>query len=69
MLCEEKGRLLDAYVTATDRHFEAVKSLSAVAAKDNRTAFTEALTHAEQTRQDAEEARLGLRLHSKTHGC
>jgi hypothetical protein len=29
MLCEEKGRLLDAYVTATDRQAEAVKSLSA----------------------------------------
>jgi hypothetical protein len=27
MLCEEKIRLLDAYVTATDRQFEAVKSL------------------------------------------
>jgi hypothetical protein len=36
MLCEEKGRLLDAYVTATDRQAEAVKALSAVAAKDIR---------------------------------
>ena len=59
MLCEEKGRLLDAYVTATDCQAEAVKALSAVAAaKDNRTAFREALAHAEQARQDAEEARL-----------
>jgi len=66
MLCEEKGRLLDAYVTATDRQAEAVKALSAVAAKDN---FREALAHAEQARQDAEEARLALHLHSKTHGC
>ena len=69
MLCEEKGRLLDAYVTATDRQAEAVKSLSAVAAKDNRTAFREALVHAEQARQDAEQARLALHLHSETHGC
>ena len=69
MLCEEKGRLLDAYATATDRQAEAVKALSAVAAKDNRAAFREALAHAEQARQDAEEARLALHLHSKTHGC
>ena len=69
MLCEEKGRLLDAYVTATDRQAEAVKSLSAVAANDNRTAFREVLAHAEQARQDAEEARLALHLHSETHGC
>ncbi len=68
MLCEEKGRLLDAYVTATDRQAKAVKSLSD-AAKDNRPAFREALAHAEQARQDAEEARLALHLHSKTHGC
>jgi hypothetical protein len=68
MFCEEKVRLLDAYVTATDRQAEAVKSLSDVA-KDNRTAFREALAHAEQARQDAEEARLALHLHSKTHGC
>ena len=68
MLCEEKGRLLDAYVTATDRQAKAVKSLSD-AAKDNRPAFRETLAHAEQARQDAEEARLALHLHSKTHGC
>ena len=68
MLCEEKGRLLDAYVTATDRQAEAVKALSAVAAKDNRAAFREALAHAEQARQDAEEARLALHLHSKNDG-
>jgi len=67
MLCEEKGRLLDAYVTATDRQAEAVKSLSA--AQDNRTAFKEALAHAEDARQDAEQARLALHLHSETHGC
>src|SRR5882762_7282727 len=65
MLCEERGRLLDAYVTATDRQAEAVKALSGVAAKDNRAAFREALAHAEQPRQDAEEARLALHLHSK----
>jgi len=58
-----------AYVTATDCHAKAVKSLSAVAAKDNRTAFREALAHAEQARQDVEEARLASHLHSKTHGC
>ncbi len=69
MLCEEKGRLLDAYVTATDRQAEAVKALSAVAAKDIRAAFRKALAHSEQARQDAEEARLALHLHSKTHGC
>jgi hypothetical protein len=69
MLCEEKNRLLDAYVTVTDRQAEAVKSLSEVAAKDNRTAFGEALAHAEQARQDAEQARLELHLHSKAHGC
>ena len=68
-LCEEKGRLLDAYVTATDRQAEAVKGLSAIAAKDNRAAFREALAHAEQARQNTEEARLALHLHSKTHGC
>jgi hypothetical protein len=68
MLCEERNRLLDAYVTVTDRHAKTVQSLSA-AAKDNRTAFGEALAHAEQARQDAEEARLALHLHSKTHGC
>ena len=68
MLCEEKARLLDAYVTATDRQAKAAKSLSD-AAKDNRPAFREALAHAEQARQDAEEARLALHLHSKTHGC
>jgi hypothetical protein len=69
MLCEEKIRLLDAYVTATDRQFEAVKSLSVVAAKDSRAAFREVLAHAEQARQDAEESRLALHLHSKTHRC
>ena len=69
MLCEEKNRLLDAYVTVTDRQAEAVKSLSEVAAKENRTAFGEALAHAEQARQDAEQARLALHLHSKAHGC
>ena len=68
MFCEEKVRLLDAYVTATDRQAEAVKSLSDVT-KDNRTAFREALAHAEQTRQEAEEARLALHLHSRTHRC
>ena len=45
-----------------------VKSLSD-AAEDNRTPFREALAHAEQARQDAEEARLAVHLHSKTHGC
>jgi hypothetical protein len=69
MLCEEKDRLLDACVTATDRQAEAAKALSAVAAKDNRPAFREARAHAQQARQDAEEARLALHLHSKTHGC
>jgi hypothetical protein len=69
MLCEEKDRLLDACVTATDRQAEAVKSLTALAANDNRAAFREARAHAEQTRQDAEQARLALHLHSETHGC
>ena len=69
MLCEEKGRLLDAYVVATDRQAEAVKALSAVAPKDNRAAFGKALAQAEQARQDAEEARLALHLHSKPQGC
>ena len=69
MLCEEKDRLLDACVTATDRQAEAVKALSAVAAKDIRVAFRKALAQSEQARQDAEEARLALHLHSKTHGC
>jgi hypothetical protein len=68
MLCEEKSRLLDAYVTVTDRQVKAVRSLSE-AAKYNRRAFREALAHAEQTRQDVEEARLALQLHSKTHRC
>jgi hypothetical protein len=68
MLCQEKSRLLDAYVTVTDRQTEAVKALSAVAAKDS-AAFRKALAHAEQARQDAEEARLALHLHSKAHGC
>jgi hypothetical protein len=27
------------------------------------------MVHAEQARQDAEEARLELRLHSRTHRC
>jgi hypothetical protein len=66
--CEEKSRLLDAYVTATNCHAKAAKSLSD-AAKDNHTAFTEALVHAEQARQDAELARLAVNLHSKTHRC
>ena len=69
MVCGEKGRLLDAYVTATDRQTEAVKALSAVAAKDNPAAFREALAHAEQARHDAEQTRLALHLHSNTHGC
>jgi hypothetical protein len=69
MVCEEKGRLLDAYVTATDRQTEAVKALSAVAAKHNLAAFREALAHAERARHNAEETRLALHLHSKTHGC
>ena len=68
MFCEEKARLLDAYVTATDRQAKAVQSLSD-AATDNRTVFREALAHAEQARQDAEKARLALHLHSKTHCC
>jgi hypothetical protein len=41
MFCEEKGRLLDAYGTATDRQAEAVKALSAVAAKDQSRGFQE----------------------------
>ena len=71
MLCEEKSRLLDAYVTATDRQAEAVKTLSAVAAKDNRAAFRKELAHSEQARQDAEEARLAPREHSlyRAAGC
>jgi hypothetical protein len=62
MLCEEKGRLLDACVTATDRQAEAARALSAIVAKDNRAAFREARARAEQTRQDAEQARLALHL-------
>ena len=69
MLCLQKDRLLDACVTATDRQAEAVKSLSEVAAKDNGAAFREALALAEQTRLEAEEARLALHLHSKIHRC
>jgi hypothetical protein len=69
MLCEEKSRLLDSYATATDRQAEAAKALSAVAAKENRAAFRKELAHSEQARQDAEEARLALHMHSKTHGC
>jgi hypothetical protein len=49
MFCEEKSRLLDAFVTATDRQAKAVKSLHD-AAKDNREAFREAMVHAEQAR-------------------
>jgi hypothetical protein len=69
MLCEEQNRLLDAFVTATDRQAEAAKSLSEIAAKDNRAAFREALAHAKQTRQEAEEARLAVHLHSRAHRC
>ena len=69
MLCEEKDRLLDACVTATDRQAEAVQALSAIAAKYNRAAFRQARAHVQQARQDAAEATLALRLHSKTHGC
>ena len=69
MPCEEKGRLLDAYVWATDRQAEAVKSLSAVVTQENHTAFRAAMEHAESARQDAEQARLALHQHSETHGC
>jgi hypothetical protein len=69
MPCEEKVRLIDAYSTATDRQAEAATSLFEVTAKDNRPAFREALAHAKQTRQEAEEARLAVHLHSRTHRC
>jgi len=36
MLCEEKDRLLDACVTATDRQAEAAMALSAIAADCRR---------------------------------
>ena len=68
-LCKENSRLLDACVTAADRLTQAVQSLSVVAAKDNRATFREALARVEQARQDAEQARLALHLHSETHGC
>ena len=67
MLCEEKDRLLNAYVAATDRQAEAVSAL--VKTKGEGAAYIEAMSYAEQARNEAERARWELHHHSEMHGC
>jgi len=65
MLCREKTRLFNAYITAVDRHAAAVNSLRCLDGDD----FNKALAHAELARQDADTARLALDYHRETHDC
>lgn len=67
MLCDDKTRLLDAYVAAVDSHAVTVSILSKTAGQGG--AFEEALANAELAQEDAETARLALRVHTETHGC
>jgi hypothetical protein len=67
MLCDERTRLLDAYVAAADCHAVMVSILSKTRGKE--PAFTEALANAELAQEDAESARVALRNHTETHGC
>jgi len=67
MLCDDKTRLLDAYLAAVDFHGVTVSILSKTAGKGG--AFKEALANAELAQEDAETARLALRDHTETHGC
>ena len=67
MLCDDKTRLLDAYVAAVDSHAVTVSILAKTAGQG--VAFEEALANAELAQEDAETARLALRDHTETHGC
>jgi hypothetical protein len=67
MLCNEKTRLLDAYVAAVDNHAVTVSMLAKTYGKGE--AFKEAFATAQQAGKDAETARLALRNHTETHGC
>jgi hypothetical protein len=67
MLCDDKTRLLDAYLAAVDFHAVTVSILSKTARHGD--AFEEALANAELAQEDAETARLALRDHTETHGC
>jgi hypothetical protein len=67
MLCEEKDRLLTAYVVATDLQAEAVSALAET--RGEGAAYIEAMSHAEQARNEAEKARWALHHHSEMHGC
>ena len=67
MLCDEKTRLLDAYVAAADHHAVTVSILSKTGGKG--PAFNEALANAGLARDDAESARVALRNHTETPGC
>jgi hypothetical protein len=67
MLCDEKTRLLDAYLAAVDRHAVTVSMLAKTHGKG--APFKKALANAEVARRNAETSRLALRDHTETHGC
>ena len=67
MLCDERMRLLNAYMAAADCHAVRVSILAKTLGKG--AAFEEAFANAETARDDAESARLALRDHTETHGC
>ena len=67
MPCDDRMRLLDAYMVAVDHHALTVRELPNTYGKG--VVFKEALTKAEQAGEDAETARLALRDHMESHGC
>ena len=67
MPCDDRIRLLDAYMAAVDHHAVTVSELAKTYGKG--MAFKEAFAIAELAEKDAETARLALREHTETHGC
>jgi hypothetical protein len=65
MICNEKTRLLNAYVAAVDDHAVTVSELAKTGEKG--TAFKKALANAEGAREEAETARLAFKNHAETH--
>ena len=67
--CEEKTKLIEAYKTSVANYSIAVNDLNLTRGKISKVEYDRHLLNSETARTAAEEARLGLNRHTKTHDC
>jgi hypothetical protein len=67
MTCPQRDVLLNAYIKATDRQAEDIGAL--VKSKNKPNIFGAAMKRVEESRLEAERARIALRKHTDEHGC